>query len=186
MEDYASVVAEVLGTVGGGPADVCGHHTGAIIAVEVAAAYPELTRTVIASGLIYVDDEVRADLGPRFKQWTAQADGSHLMAHWERLSYWTAPDTALTQRLLVDVYRAGETSEYGHLACLEYDMETRLPLVRRPVLILTGNDDPFITPKMIRQLTAALPDSELAYIDGSVFLPNENPDGFADAVLSFV
>jgi len=186
MEDYATVVAEVLGTVGGGPAYICGHHTGAIIAVEVAAAYPELTRTVIASGLIYVDDEVRADLGPRFKQWTAQADGSHLMAHWERLSHWTAPDTALTQRLLVDVYRAGETSEFGHFACLSYDMEARLPLVRRPVLILTGNDDPFITPKMIRQLTAALPDSELAYIDGSVFLPNENPEGFADAVLAFI
>ena len=78
----------------------------AIIAVEFAAAYPELTRKVIASGLIYVDDEVRADLGPRFKQWTVQADGSHLTAHWERLSYWTSPNTALTQRLLLDVYRA--------------------------------------------------------------------------------
>ena len=66
MEDYAAVAADVLREVAEGPAYVCGHHTGAIIAVEFAAAYPELTRKVIASGLIYVDDEVRADLGPRF------------------------------------------------------------------------------------------------------------------------
>ena len=186
MEDYAGVAAEVLKEVADRPAYVCGHHTGAIIAVEFGAAYPELTRKVIASGLIYVDDEVRADLGPRFKQWTVQADGSHLSAHWERLSYWTSPDSALTQRLLVDVYRAGETSEFGHFACLDYDMEARLPLVAKPVLILTGRDDPFVTPRMIEELTGALPDTELSYIDGSVFLPNENPEGFAEAILSFM
>ena len=88
--------------------------------------------------------------------------------------------------MLVDVYRAGETSEFGHFACLEYDMEARLPLVAKPVLILTGKDDPFVTPRMIEQLTGALPDTELSYIDGSVFLPNENPQGFADAILSFM
>lgn len=186
MEDYAAAAADVLGELAGGPAYVCGHHTGAIIAVEFAAAYPELTRKVIASGLIYVDDEVRADLGPRFRQWTVQADGSHLSAHWERLSYWTAPDSALTQRLLVDVYRAGETSEFGHWACLSYDMEARLPLVEKPVMILTGRDDPFVTPKMIEQLTGALPSSETVFIDGSVFLPNENPEGFARAILSYM
>ena len=186
MEDYAAVVADVLRALSSGPAYVCGHHTGAIIAVEFAAVYPELTRKVIASGLIWVDDEVRADLGPRFEQWTVQDDGSHLMAHWDRLSYWTAPDTALTQRLLLDVYRAGETSEFGHWACLEYDMEARLPLVGKPVLILTGKDDPFVTPRAIDQLTAALPATEVSYIDGSVFLPNENPEGFAEAILSFM
>lgn len=186
MEDYAAVVADVLRALSSGPAYICGHHTGAIIAVEFGAAYPELTRKVIASGLIWVDDEVRADLGPRFKQWTVQADGSHLAAHWERLSYWTSPDTALTQRLLLDVYRAGETSEFGHWACLDYDMEARLPLVGHPVLILTGKDDPFVTPQAIAKLTAALPDTEVSYIDGSVFLPNENPGGFAAAILSFM
>ena len=186
MEDYAGVAAEVLKEVADRPAYVCGHHTGAIIAVEFEAAYPELTRKVIASGLIYVDDEVRADLGPRFKQWTVRADGSHLTAHWERLSYWTSPNTALTQRLLLDVYRAGETSEWGHWACLDYDMQARLPLVKKPVLILTGKDDPFVTPRAIEQLTAALPDTDLSYIDGSVFLPNENPEGFAEAILSYM
>ena len=186
MGDYAAVVADVLSALSSGPAYICGHHTGAIIAVEFGAAYPELTRKVIASGLIWVDDDVRAELGPRFKQWTVQADGSHLMAHWERLSYWTSPDTALTQRLLLDVYRAGETSEFGHWACLEYDMEARLPLVGSPVLILTGRDDPFVTPPQIQRLTAALPDTEVSYIDGSVFLPNENPEGFAGAILSFM
>ena len=99
---------------------------------------------------------------------------------------WLRSDSVLTQRLLLDVYRAGETSEFGHWACLDYDMEARLRLVRKPVLILTGNDDPFVTPRMIRSLTDALPDTELSYIEGSVFLPNENPVGFANAILSFV
>ena len=186
MGDYAGAVAEVIQEVAEGPAHICGHHTGAIIAVEVGAAYPEVTRKIIASGLVYVDDGLRSDLGPRFRQWKIQADGSHLSAHWDRLSHWTSPNSALTQRLLLDVYRAGETSEFGHWACLDYDMEARLPMVRRPVLILTGNDDPFITPGMIRSLTDALPDTQVSYIDGSVFLPNENPAGFAEAILSFV
>ena len=185
MEDYAAAVAEVVQEVDCGPADICGHHTGAIIAVEFGAAYPELTRKIIASGLIYVDDEVRAELGPRFEQWNVQADGSHLSAHWERLSYWTGTDPAMTQRLLLDVYRAGETSEFGHWACLDYNMEARLPMVESPVLLLTGADDPFVTPGALRRLAEMLPDTELKYIEGSVFLPNENPDGFAAAILSF-
>ena len=45
-----------------GAADLVGHHTGAVIAVELAAAAPERAGSLVLSGPVYVDEAMRQAL----------------------------------------------------------------------------------------------------------------------------
>jgi pimeloyl-ACP methyl ester carboxylesterase len=86
-----------------------------------------------------------------FKQWTVAPDGSHLLEKWTRMQQWL-PHPELVQRLVVDLFRAGEASEQGHFAVTDYRMEERLPSVRCPALLLFCTRDPFTTPERAEPL----------------------------------
>ncbi|GIW11073.1 MAG: alpha/beta hydrolase fold protein [Dehalococcoidia bacterium] len=51
MPDYARVVAGALAALGAGPFDLLGHHTGAAVALAVAAQAPEQVRRLVFVGL---------------------------------------------------------------------------------------------------------------------------------------
>lgn len=186
VADYAATMIDVLDALGAPRAHFVGHHTGAIIAVELAAAYPSRVAGVGLSGPVYVDAAARAEFDRLFVQWHTQADGSHLLEKWRRMSGWTDAGPALVQRLVVDLFRAGETSEFGHFAVRDYRMEDRLPLVRCPGLLLYGRRDPFTSEATRRHFHAAFAPTHEVELDGGVFLPNEVPAGLAEAVLRFL
>ncbi len=185
IEDYASAVIAVLDDAGIARAHIVGHHTGMLIAVELAATRPTRVASIVLSGPVYTDEKGRETLRPYFVQWQVQPDGSHLMEKWTKFSKWTSP-AALVQRLLLDLFRAGETSEAGHFALLVYRMEDRLPLVHCPGLLIFGSRDPFadrsIEPIFLKQLSPG----RALVLDMGVFGPNEQPDAFARAVLEFL
>jgi pimeloyl-ACP methyl ester carboxylesterase len=186
VNDYAAAVVAVLDALGVQRAHCVGHHTGAIIAVELAAGWPQRVAGVGLSGPVYADGAGRAALAPHFRQWHPVPDGSHLQEKWLRFTTWTDAEPALLQRLVVDLFRAGETSEFGHFAILEYRMEDRLPMVSCPGLILYGRRDPFTTEATRRHFHRAFKPTHEVELDGGVFLPNEAPIGFAEAVLGFL
>jgi pimeloyl-ACP methyl ester carboxylesterase len=113
-----------------------------------------------------------------------QADGSHLQEKWARFSRWV-DSPQLTHRLLVDLLVAGETSEFGHFAVAEYRMEDRLPLVACPGLLIYGRRDPFTKRDQAAPFRAALRPVREIELEGGVFLPNEAPDAYADAIRDF-
>lgn len=186
VADYAAVVVALLDHVGVTEADLAGHHTGAILAIEAAAAWPERVRRLVLSGPIYLDERTRADLSALFVQWVVDAEGRHFTDKWTRMSAWTS-DRPLLQRLVVDIFRAGEHSEQGHFAVAAYRMEDRVTRVTCPALLLYGERDSFSVPEENRRkMRAALPHSQERLIDGGVFLPNESPEAFAAATLEFL
>jgi len=164
---------------------VVGHHTGAVIAVEMAAAWPERIERIVMSGPVYTDAAGRAELLPWFKQWTVAADGSHLLDKWQKMAHWL-PRPALVQRFVVDLFRAGEQSEQGHFAVAEYRMEDRLPRVRCPALLLYCRDDPFASPQRAVPLRDAFRPAREVTIGAGIFAANEAPELFAQAVLDYV
>jgi pimeloyl-ACP methyl ester carboxylesterase len=122
---------------------------------------------------------------PLFLQWHVQPDGAHFADQWQRFTRWEN-NPALLQRLVLDVFRAGETSEQGHIAVVECDMQARLPLVRCPGLMLYGTRDPFgYSEKSKRFLDYFSPAQEQTLDDG-VFMANEIPEACAAAVRDFV
>lgn len=187
VADYAGVMIEVLDALGLPKACFVGHHTGAIIAVELAAGHPERVAGVGLSGPVYTDAAGRAALMPFFKQWQVKPDGSHFAEKWQRMFNWTQAGPELVQRLVVDLFAAGQTSEFGHWAFGEYYMEDRLPLVKGPALILQGERDTFCDAAMRKRFMDAFSPSREVMIPGAgIFLPNEAPEAFAAAVADFL
>ncbi len=184
VEDYADVVVRLLDHLGVEAAHLVGHHTGAVVAIELAAARPERVGKLVLSGPVYLDAETRRELGAFFAQWRVQPDGSHLDEKWRRFVGWT-PDPAVAHRAVVDLLRAGERSEDGHFAIARYRMEDRLHLVRAPALLVFGRRDPFGYGEKSKVFEETL-DSRTAFLDGGVFLPTEEPEAFAGLVSDFL
>lgn len=186
IAQYAEVAVALLDHLGLERAALGGHHTGAIVAVEAAAAFPGAVSHLVLSGPVYMDESARRELGAIFEQWSVRPDGSHLAEKWHRMAGWIA-DPGLVQRAVVDLFRAGETSEWGHFAVAEYHMEGRLEQVKAPALVVSGTDDPFSNPKSNQIFMEKLADCRAAVIDGGgVFMVNERPREWSEEVLAFL
>jgi len=183
--EYADVVVALLDHLRIARAHLVGHHTGAILAIDIAARHPDRVAKLALSGPFFMDAAAREMLRRISVQWRVRPDGGHLEEKWQKFSGWTS-DPSVVQRVVTDLLRAGETSEYGHLACAEYRMEDTLPLVQAPCLIIVGRSDFFANEPANAAFAAALPGARTLSLDGGVFLPTESPAAFAEAVLTFV
>ncbi len=185
VADYAGVMIEVLDSLGVARVIPVGHHTGAVIAIELAASVPERIERVVLSGPVYTDAAGREQLAKFFKQWRVSPDGSHLLEKWNKMMEWL-PHPPLVQRFVVDLFRSGELSEQGHFAVAAYRMEERLPRVRCPALLLYAAGDPFSTPARSEALRRAFIPHREVTLDAGVFVANEKPEAFARAVLEYL
>jgi pimeloyl-ACP methyl ester carboxylesterase len=185
VEEYADTIVALLDHLGIPKAVLVGHHTGAILAVDIAARHPDRVDRLALSGPHYMDADMRDMLLKISKQWHVQPDGSHMMEKWEKFSGWV-DDPAVVNRVVTDLLRAGETSEYGHFACTEYLMENTLPLVTAPTLLIVGRTDMFANHPKNAIFAETIPETETVMIDGGIFLPSESPGPFAEAVLEYL
>jgi pimeloyl-ACP methyl ester carboxylesterase len=185
VEEYADTVVGVLDHLAIPSAHLVGHHTGAILAVDIAARYPDRVGRLVLSGPLYMDEEVREMLHRISVQWRVQPDGSHMTEKWEKFSGWV-PRPEVVHRVVTDLLRAGETSEYGHFACADYHMEDTLPRVTAPALLIVGDNDPFAKSPKNTIFAETIPSTEQVELPGGVFLPTESPEPFAEAVLAFL
>jgi pimeloyl-ACP methyl ester carboxylesterase len=185
VADYAAAALDVLDALGLDSVVPVGHHTGAVIAVELAASAPGRVERAVLSGPVYTDAAGRAELAQFFRQWTVQADGAHLLDKWRKLERWL-PQPELVQRCVVDLFRAGTASEQGHFAVAEYRMEDRLAELRCPALLIYGRDDPFANPDRSAPLRAAFRPGRATTIAAGIFAPTEAPQAYAQAVLDYL
>lgn len=185
VADYAAAALDALDALGIERFVPVGHHTGAVIAVELAARAPARVERAVLSGPVYTDAAGRAELAQFFRQWTVQPDGAHLLDKWQKLARWLArPDQV--QRCVVDLFRAGTASEQGHFAVAEYRMEDRLAELRCPALLIYGRDDPFASPSRSAPLCAAFRPGRTTTIAAGIFAPTEAPQAYAQAVLDYL
>ncbi|MFC4015868.1 alpha/beta fold hydrolase [Nonomuraea purpurea] len=172
-------------------ADVLGHHTGGAVGIEMAAAAPERVGLLVLSSAPWTDARYRASHadGPGVDEAVPSPDGEHLVRLWGlRRPYYPNPVTGLLDRFTHDALAPGVDPAEGHRACARYRMEDRIGLVKAPVLLLTGSQDPFAFPAMTplrEHLTAASVRS--AVIDGGTIpLMEHMPAQVADAVAAFL
>jgi pimeloyl-ACP methyl ester carboxylesterase len=186
---WAEVAAELLDVLGLERAAVVGHHTGAYIAVELAASRPERVEAAVLSSLTLWTREERV------QHTTGRAvvddvdrrgDGGHVLELWRGRAAFYPPSAELLERYLVDCLRAGERAAEGHRVVARYPVEERLPLVRCTTLLVAATGDPHSYPS-VPALRAALPNAAVAEIEGgTVALPDGHPREFATAVESFL
>jgi len=185
---YADVVLSVVNlcTAAGGRFALVGHHTGGVVAVEVAARVPERVAALVLSSTPLVDAEHRARPAHGVDDVTAAAGGEHLVALWQgRQRFYPPGRPDLLERFVRDALTAGLVrSHAGHAAVRAYRMEDRLPALlplRSRTLLLAALDDPFAAPHVPR-LVAALGGVGVTELPGGVPLPDQLPEEFARVV----
>ena len=123
FEEYAAAIGDVLSSLGE-PADLVGYHTGAGLAVQIAALYPERVRRVVLFSMPLLDEAQRA----RFLSLRRSApseDGSHLLEMWQASMRVRPPGQALDQvaSIVAEKQRAGRRSEWAIKALAAANLE---------------------------------------------------------------
>jgi pimeloyl-ACP methyl ester carboxylesterase len=190
IENWAKAAHQLLAALGIGRAAIVGHHTGAAIAVEIAAAYPKHVAALVLSASPFVDKARRMEareVGHGIDHAVPRIDGGHVAELWSMRQAFYPPDRVdLMERFIVDALKAGSRAAEGHRVVDRYEMETRLPLVRCPALVVAPTADPHAYPHAPK-VAAAIAGSTLVEIEnGMVPLPDQKPAEFTDVVHDFL
>ena len=147
IENYASAAAAVIEQSGRGPMAVCGHHTGGVVAVELAASRPHLVERLILSSTPWIDADERARrlLKQPIDTVEARPDGLHLLELWNQRAPFYGGRTDRLDRFVRDALRADDPAA-GHRAVGRYRMENVAERVRCRVILVEHGADPFASP----------------------------------------
>jgi pimeloyl-ACP methyl ester carboxylesterase len=189
IEQWARVAIELLDALGIARAHVVGHHTGGVIAVELASTFGTRVHGLVLSSTPYTDAAFRHARAerPPIDEVAMSDDGSHLAALWQkRQGFYPAGRPELLEAFVLDALKVSGRMEEGHRAVAAYRMEERIAKVRQPTLILRATDDPFAAPHA-GELKAHLPQARIVDIEGGMVpLPEQMPEAFANAVMGFL
>lgn len=187
IEAYGRGVLALLDALDLAVADLVGHHTGGLVAVEVAATRPARVRRLVLSSTPLVDEADRAQRAARphvIDQVEPAPDGAHLLALWRgRQELYPPGAAALLDRFVTDALRASDAAA-GHLAVGRYEIEARLPAVTCPVLCVGHEQDPH-SMRYLDAMVAALGAEQVRIRDGHVALEHTAAE-FAAAVEGFL
>jgi pimeloyl-ACP methyl ester carboxylesterase len=189
IESWAACAFDLLDALGLPRATLIGHHTGSAIAIEMAAARPDRVSALVLSAPPFVDAARRARYADKavIDEVARSADGSHLPALWQmRQPFYPEGDIDLLERFIIDALKAGPRAAEGHRVVSRYVMETRLPLVRCPTLVISPTADPHAHP-VAERVASAIAGASLVEIEGGMVpLPDQMPEAFAATVLTFL
>lgn len=189
IELFADGVEDLVDGLGIDAYGVVGHHTGGVIAMEVAARRPDQVRALVLSGVPYVDAARRERVAqtPPIDGVPISDDGSHYQLMFDkRAPFYPTDRPDLRRRLMADAVRVGDRVEEGHLAVNAYRMEDRIGRVQAPTLVVCGELDEFSLPDVPRHLSL-LSKAEPATLPGvGVPSADHDPEAFARVVGEFL
>ncbi len=189
IESWAACAFDLLDELGIASAAIAGHHTGAAIAIEMAAARPERVRALVLSAPPYVDAAKRAAFSGKkiIDEVSPSSDGAHLLEMWQmRQPFYPSGDIDLLEGFVVDAIKAGRMAAEGHRVVNRYVMETRLPLVRCPTLVISPTADPHAHP-VAGKVVGAIAGASLIEVEGAMVpFPDQMPEIFAATIVRFL
>jgi pimeloyl-ACP methyl ester carboxylesterase len=191
IENWAKAARALLTALGIKRTAVAGHHTGAAIAVEIAAAYPQAVTALVLSASPYVDAARRSAAQKKRKavvdEATPRMDGAHLPELWSmRQPFYPAERIDLLERFMIDALKAGPRAAEGHRVVDRYEMEKRLLLVRCPTLVIAPTADPHAYPHAAKVAGAITGSAIVEIANGMVPLPDQLPEEFSAVVHRFL
>ncbi|MER5789728.1 alpha/beta hydrolase [Streptomyces sp. NPDC001980] len=184
IERFADAAEELADALGLDRFHLVGHHTGGVIAVELAARLRDRVASLLLSATPFIDDEKRRTAAERkpVDLVDPRPDGSHLLDLWNRRRgfYEVGQEAALT-RFMVDALTVLDRVEDGHVAVRGYGMDRRLPLVTARTLAVCAPGDHYSLPSL-EKFAAALGCETRVLSGGHVPLPEQLPGEFAKVV----
>lgn len=175
IQDYAEAAWSLVDLLGLHEPAIFGHHTGGLVALEMAASRPG-EYPLILSSCPWTDEQYRQSRlsSGVIDEADHTADGAHLQELWDmRRPYYPSGPTQFLNRFLADALRHDIDPAEGHYACARYRIEDRIGLVRNPVMLLSGGADPFSLPavqSLSEHLVNARSVDEYIVEDGTVVM----------------
>jgi len=137
IEDYAAAAIELIEHLNLGPMTVCGHHTGGVVAIEIAAKRPDLVSSLVLSSTPWT----RKTKSP-IDTVAVSRDGQHLLGLWKQRSPYYPDDAAYLMRFMTNALQANDPA-HGHNAITDYQMERVAEHIDCNVLVIEHSKDPF-------------------------------------------
>ena len=196
VTDYAKNVIALLDELEIEKTSILGNHTGAFVAAEVAAAYPDRVEKLILGNVPGFGEQGKRKLDELFQiGFHIQEDGSHLMKRWLARSRYVG-SAELNHRWVLDDLKCFGHPLYAVWAVSHYCLqaEERLRMIQCPTLILWGLDDV----QEFERLDLAKADNrhfvakaianskEIEFPDGSICMMNQMPGEISQVVLEFL
>lgn len=188
IERFADAAGALIDELGLQRVHLVGHHTGGLIAVELAARLRDRVASLLLSATPFVDDEKRrtAAVRQRIDHVDPAPDGSHLQGLWERRrAFYRAGEEAHLNRYVADALAVLDRVEEGHEAVRRYAMEERLAHITARTLAVCAPGDHYSLPSL-EKFAAALGCATRVLSDGHVAAPEQVPHEFAEVVLEWV
>lgn len=185
IEVYAKAAAQLIENTGA-PVTVCGHHTGGVVAIEIAASRPELVDRLILSSTPWIDASERKKRASKTPIDSAkrQRDGAHLQSYWSQRNPYYPEDPVYLDRFIKDALAARDASE-GHRAVGAYHMEAATPSIQVPTLIVEHSADPFAS-RHTGELNAAFPHAAMRKIENGGVALEVTASEFAGIVATWI
>lgn len=186
---YAAVFISALETIGvfsmssnskakGQKVHIIGHHSGAVLAVELAATHPDLVASISLLGPTVMDASERAAMKEQYFQTFNEpvTDGSHLRKTWEYLAHMgVGSNLDLWQREAIDHIRAWKGRNLIYGAVWAQDAEKLYAAVQCPILLMCARDDVLI--KFFEHVKSLRPEARAVEVQGANFSPDRDADG---------
>ena len=181
---YADALLDATQRLGLNRFHLLGHHTGSIIATQIALADPDRVASLTLSGPPFLDAPTRAYWRSRIEPpLVLRPDGAHLLKTWDYVHAFD-PHASLDiiEQETLDTLRADRWQETLN-AVFDYDLPAQLPRVRVPLLLICGRGDelyPYFAPAC-----AARPDARHVHLDAGIYALEQHPALFPSHLRTF-
>lgn len=188
VPEFCDGAIAVLDAVGAKQVHLVGHHSGGILATQLAVDHAERVSKLVTSGLgIHTDAIVQAFFAtPMTRDLPVDADGDFLKKTWDvyrRMSSPGLPPEKSFEFFIVGLI--ARTRPYdAHYEFMRWDRDEAMRQVRQPTLMICGEHDDFVEDP--QTLTELVGDSRYVSVPGGgAFLFYEQPEACAELLLEF-
>lgn len=189
VEDYVRNIIHFLDALEIAKTNIVGRLFGASLAIEMAVSHPERVNKLVLCDCLHVPPEELQKARDDFKNEGVvfQEDGSHLVGVWKGRGGRPGANLEMVQRASVEYLKSGLGTRAGdsHRAKFDYDVSTRLPKIKSPVLLLYSEKSHFYPrSEATRKL---IPICSVKLIEKTPSFPTwENPKEYAQAITEFL
>lgn len=186
LADYSAWLLQAIYALDIDVFDLLGHHTGAAIALQMAADAPRRIASLSLFGAVCLTPEERADYSVRYaRSFTPDSSGDYLGDIWRSLRGIGATlDTATMHREMVDALRACVTRADASRAVWASDHIALYGQSNCPLMLATAADD--VMAHCLDRIVALRPDAITYPVAGGNFSPDADPEGCCRAVGDFL
>lgn len=186
--EFADAIVAAIRQLTAKPVQLVGHHTGASIAVSIAARYPELVSAQVLHGVaLLTAEEIAYYSGSAEAPLEPQVDGSHLQEIWDQRRATTSgwADAKLMHEHVIAMLRAGDALHYGFNAVFRHDIAADLARIACPTMVMAEPSDGLF--EASQRAVKQRPDFSFhALSDGERDIIEDRPGVWVEAIAGFL